>query len=201
MLTENDLLERILTIKNLKNNCFKYLEESSSELLTHKIIFAIARLTSKKLGPVRLSEIAQEIFQTTEKSKQDLTRTTIEKTLLKCSLVEKLRYASNDVRYILTSYRFQKIKEIESFRGDRKESIGEVFEIPKSTWPIPDEFFLLYAQKTGISETMKKLNSDFDKKSIPRGKYETLRSEYTDNLNSIQKKIDSKFSGIEELVK
>ena len=201
MLTENDLLERILTIKNLKNNCFKYLEESSNELLTHKIIFAIARLTSKKLGPVRLSEIAQEIYQTSEKSKQDLIRTTIEKTLLKCSLVEKLRYASNDVRYILTSYRFQKIKEIESFRGDRKESIGEVFEIPKSTWPIPDEFFLLYAQKTGLLETLSKTNSDFDKKLIPRGKYETLRSKYTDNLNSIQKKIDSKFSGIEELVK
>ena len=201
MLTENDLLERILTIKNLKNNCFKYLEESSNELLTHKIIFAIARLTSKKLGPVRLSEIAQEIYQTSEKSKQDLIRTTIEKTLLKCSLVEKLRYASNDVRYILTSYRFQKIKEIESFRGDRKESIGEVFEIPKSTWPIPDEFFLLYAQRTGLLETLRKMNSDFDKKLIPRGKYETLRSEYTDNLNSIQKKIESKFSGIEELVK
>ena len=200
MLTQSDLLERILKIKNLKKSCFKYLEDSSKELLTHKIIFAMAKLTSKKLGPVKLSEIAQEIFQTGEKSKQDLIRTTIEKTLLKCAMIEKLRYASNDVRYILTGYRFQQIKELESFRGEREENVGDIFEIPKLFWPIPDEYFLLLAQKMGILETMKKLNSDLDKKSIRRGKYENLNREFTDNLNLIQKKLDSQFPGIEELL-
>jgi len=81
------------------------------------------------MGPVKLSEIAQLIIGQSDKVKQDLVRLTIEKSLLKCGLVEKLRYASNDVRYILTAYRFQKIKEIDSFRGDSSEPIGAVFEL------------------------------------------------------------------------
>ncbi len=138
MLSEDDLFTRSIKVKNLKENCFKYLEESSKELLTQKILFAISELTAEKMGPVKLAEIAQKTTGVNDKLKQDLVRLTIEKSLLKCGLVEKLKYAPNDVRYILTAYRFQKIKEIDSFRGDSSEPIGEIFELPKSTWPIPD---------------------------------------------------------------
>jgi len=154
MLSEDDLFGRILKVKNLKENCFKYLEDSSRQLLTQKIIFAISELTCEKMGPVKLSEIAQLIIGQSDKVKQDLVRLTIEKSLLKCGLVEKLRYASNDVRYILTAYRFQKIKEIDSFRGDSSEPIGAVFELPKSTWPIPDEFYQLIAKKHGYEKSL-----------------------------------------------
>jgi len=150
LLSENDLVNRITQVKNLKENCFKYLEESSQELLTHKIIFAIAELSSEKMGPVKLAEIAQKVLGAGNKSKQDLIRLTIEKSLLKCGLVEKLRYAVNDVRFILTAYRFQKVRQIDSFRGDRSESLGQVFELPKSTWPIPDEFYILESKKTWL---------------------------------------------------
>jgi len=117
LLSEEDLFARILKVKNLKETCFKYLEESSKALLTQKIIFALSELTAEKMGPVKLSEIAQKTTGQSDKSKQDLVRLTIEKSLLRCGLVEKLKYAPNDVRYILTAYRFQKIKEIDSFRG------------------------------------------------------------------------------------
>jgi len=200
LLNEKDLLDRITKVRNLKGNCFKYLEESSKELLTHKIIFAVAELTSEKMGPVKLSEIAQKVIGVGDKSKQDLVRLTIEKSLLKCGLVEKLRYAPNDVRYILTGYRFQKVRELDSFRGESTEPLGEVFEIPKSSWPIPDEFYILVSNKYGYDETLKKINSDFDNKVIPRGKYEDLIREYTEKLKQIQNKIASKFTGIEELV-
>ncbi len=109
MLSEDDLFARIINVKNLKENCFKYLEDSSKELLTQKIIYAISELTAKKMGPVKLSEIALKSTGKNDKLKQDLVRLTIEKSLLKCGLVEKLKYAPNDVRYILTAYRFQKI--------------------------------------------------------------------------------------------
>ena len=200
MLSEDDLFGRILKVKNLKENCFKYLEDSSKELLTQKIIFAMSELTSEKMGPVKLSEIAQKTIGQSDKGKQDLVRLTIEKSLLKCGLIEKLRYAPNDVRYILTAYRFQKIKEIDSFRGESSEPIGNVFELPKSTWPIPDEFYLLLAKKHGYEKSLNKLHSDFDSKLIPRGKYESLNSEYTKSLNQIRDKLDSTYSGLETLV-
>jgi hypothetical protein len=200
LLSEEDLFARIIKVKNLKVNCFKYLEESSKALLTQKIIFAMSELTAEKMGPVKLSEIAQKTTGQNNKLKQDLVRLTIEKSLLKCGLAEKLKYAPNDVRYILTAYRFQKIKEIDSFRGDSSEPIGDVFELPKSTWPIPDDFYLMLAKKSGYEKALKKINSDFDDDLIPRGKYEDLISDYTKNLNQIQSKLDSKYSGLEELV-
>jgi len=60
LLSEEDLFARIIKVKNLKVNCFKYLEESSQALLTQKIIFAMSELTAEKMGPVKLSEIAQK---------------------------------------------------------------------------------------------------------------------------------------------
>ena len=200
MLSEDDLFARIIKVKNLKENCFKYLEESSKELLTQKIIFAISELTAEKMGPVKLSEIAQKTTGINDKLKQDLVRLTIEKSLLKCGLVEKLKYAPNDVRYILTAYRFQKIKEIDSFRGDSSEPIGDIFELPKSSWPIPDEFYILLARKYGYEESLKKLHSDYDADLIPRGKYENLNNNYTKILNQIREKLDSKYSVLETLV-
>ena len=200
MLSDEDLFGRITKVKNLKENCFKYLEEASKDLLTQKIIYAIAELTEEKMGPVKLSEIAQKAIGENDKSKQDLVRLTLEKTLLKCGLAEKLKYASNDVRYILTAYRFQKIKEIDSFRGESSQPIGDVVELPKNTWPIPEEFYQLLAKKFGYEQSLKKLHSDFDKEEIPRGKYETLNSEYSKSLNQIIQKLNSKFSGLESLV-
>ena len=200
MLSEEDLIARILKVKNLKENCFKYLEDISKELLTQKILFAIAELTAEKMGPVKLSEIAQKTTGEHDKLKQDLVRLTIEKSLLKCGLVEKLKYASNDVRYILTAYQFQKIKEIDSFRGESSQPIGDVFQLPKNTWPISDTFYLLVAKKHGYEQSLKKLHSDFDSDVIPRGKYETLNSEYTKSLDQINQKLDSVYSGLETLV-
>jgi len=199
MFEENDLFERIIQIKNLKEDCFKYLEESSKDLLTHKIIFSIAKLSSEKMGPVKIVEISKDVFGEDEKSKKDLIRLGIEKSLSKCGMVEKLLYASNDVRYLLTAYRFQKVREIESFRGDRVESLDK-FEIPKSLWPIPDEYYKLLSKKFGYDEALKKINSDFDHGVIPRGEYEDLIREYSKNLTQIQKKIHSKFNGLEDLV-
>jgi hypothetical protein len=189
-----------MKVKDLKENCFKYLEESSKELLTQKILFAIAELSAEEMGPVKLSQIAKKTTGENDKLKQDLVRLTIEKSLLKCGLAEKLKYASNDVRYILTSYRFQKIKEIDSFRGESSQPIGDVFELPKNTWPIPDEFYLLLAKKHGYEESLKKLHTDYDADIIPRGKYETLNSNYKKSLDQINEKLDSKYSGLEALV-
>jgi hypothetical protein len=169
-------------------------------MLAQQLIYSIAKLSSEKMGPVKLGEIAHEIFSISDKSKQDNIRLTIEKTLLKCGIVEKLRYAPNDVRYILTGYRFQKTRKIESFRGDTSEPVGEIFELPRSTWPIPDEYFILRSKKEGYAEALKKINSDYDSGKIPKGTYEVLMHKMNENLNHLTKKIETKFGEIEELV-
>ena len=75
-----------------------------------------------------------------------------------------------------------------------------VFELPKSSWPIPDEFYILLARKYGYEESLKKLHSDYDADLIPRGKYENLNNNYTKILNQIREKLDSKYSVLETLV-
>jgi len=200
LLNEEDLINRITQVKKLREECYKHLESSTQGTLTHKIIFAIAKLSSEKMGPVKLAEIAQAIFGINDKSKQDIIRLTMEKTLLKCGMVEKLHYATNDVRYILTGYRFQKVKKIESFRGDSSEPVGEVFEIPRSSWPIPDEFFILRSKKSGYEEALKKLNSDYDANKVQRGKYEDLIRKLTGNLSEVNRKTNAKFASLDEIM-
>lgn len=200
MLSEQDLIDRIVNIKNLNGNCFKYLEESSNRLLTQQIIYAVARLVTKKMEPVRLSEIAQSISNTTNKAQQDNIRLTIEKTLLKCGIIEKLRYSVRDVRYILTAYRFQKTENIDSFRGDRLDNIGQIFELPKNLWPIPDEYFLLKITKSSLESTLKKINSDFDSGSILKGKYENIVLDLNNKLEKITTTIRTKYEKLDLLV-
>ncbi len=196
----DDLFTRITKVRNLREECFKYLEDSAKEMLAHQIIYSIAKLSSEKKGPVKLGEIAQDIYSINDKSKQDNIRLTIEKTLLKCGMVEKLRYAANDVRYILTGYRFQKTRKIESFRGDTSESIGEIFELPRALWPIPDEYFTLKAQKEGYAEGLKKLNSDYNVGKIQNNTLEIINREMNERLNRINRKINTRYAEIEEIV-
>ncbi len=200
MIDEKDLIGRITRVKNLREECFKYLERSSQERLTQQLIYSIAKLTSEKMGPVKLAEISQDIFSISDKSKQDTIRLTIEKSLLKCGMVEKLKYAPNDVRYILTGYRFQKTKKIESFRGDSSDMIGQVFELPRTSWPIPDEYFVIKAKKEGYVEALKKLHSDYDLGKIPKGTYEILSHKLNEVLGSLTKKITAKYGDLDELV-
>ena len=200
MLSEQDLIDRIVNIRNLNAKCFKYLEESSKDLLTQQIIYAVAKLVTKKMEPVKLSEIAQSVSNTTNKAQQDNIRLTIEKTLLKCGIIEKLRYSVRDVRYILTAYRFQKTQNIDSFRGDRVDNIGQIFELPKSLWPIPDEYFLLKATKSSLEATLKKINSDFDSGSIPKGRYENIILDLNNKLEKITIEIRAKYEKLDPLV-
>jgi hypothetical protein len=200
LLSEQDLIERIINVRNLNGNCFKYLEEESKDLLTQQIIYAVANLVAKKMEPVKLAEIAQFLSENSDKAQQDNIRITIEKNLLKCGIIEKLRYSVKDVRYILTGYRFQKTQSIDSFRGDRVGHIGEIFEMPKTSWPIPDEYFILKATKTAIETTLKKVNSDFDAGIIPKGKYESLTLDLNNKLEQTAGIIRAKYEKLDSLI-
>jgi len=72
--------------------------------------------------------------------------------------------------------------------------------LPKSSWPIPDEFYLFLAKKYGYEQALKKLHSDYDNDKIPRGQYENLNNDYTKLLKQVREKLDSKYSALETLV-
>jgi hypothetical protein len=199
VIDDHDLMGRIVKIRNLREECFKYLEPSSSDLLTHKVLYSIARLSSTKMGPVKLAEIAQDIYGENDKSKQDLIRLTVEKTLLKCGAIEKLHYAPNDVRYLLTAYRFQKVRKIESFRGDNAEPVGDVIELPRSTWPISEDFLFLISKRNGVREALKKLHHDYDLGRIQQGNYNDLKRGLDEKLEKIDAKIAASYAQIAEI--
>lgn len=168
-------------------------------MLTHKVLYSIAKLSSERMGPVKLSEIAQDIFGASDKSKQDILRLTVDKTLLKCGVVEKLHYAPNDVRYMLTAYRFQKVRKIESFRGDNSQPIGDVFELPRSTWPISEDFLILISRRSGCREVLKKVHSDYDLGKIQQGRYEELKHSLAEKLDRIDAKIAASYAQVAEI--
>lgn len=201
VLDEQDLIGRIVKIRNLREECFKYLEASSGDLLSHKVVYSIAKLSSERMGPVKLGEIAQDIFGASDKSKQDIIRLTVDKTLLRCGMLEKMHYASNDVRYMLTAYRFQKVRRIESFRGDSApgQPIGDLLELPRSTWPIPEDFLIIISRRNGCREALRKLHSDYDTGRLPQGRYEDLKQSFTDKLDRLDAKIGESYAQIAEI--
>lgn len=198
-LDEQDLIGRIVKIRNIREECFKYLEASSADLLSHKVIYSIAKLSSERMGPVKLAEIAQDIFGEGDKSKQDIIRLTVDKTLLRCGMLEKLHYAPNDVRYMLTAYRFQKVRKIESFRGDAAQPIGDLLELPRSTWPIPEDFLIIVSRRNGYREALRKLHSDYDIGILPKGRYEDLKQSLNDKLDRLDAKIGESYAQIAEI--
>lgn len=200
VLDEQDFIQRIVKIRNLREKCFEYLEPSSNDLLAHKVVYSIARLISERMGPVKLGEIAQDIFGMSDKSKQDIIRLTVDKTLLRCGMLEKLHYAPNDVRYMLTAYRFQKVKKIESFRGDTSEPVGDVLELPRSSWPIPEDFFVVISKRNGFREALKKLHSDYDAGKLQRGRYEDLKQNLIEKLDRLDAKIGAAYAQIAEII-
>lgn len=200
-LDEQDLINRIVKIRNLREECFKYFEIKNNDLLTHKVLYSIARLSSERMGPVKLSEIAQDIFGASDKSKQDIIRLTVDKTLLRCGILEKLHYAPNDVRYMLTAYRFQKVRKIESFRGDAAQTIGDVLELPRPTWPIPEDFLIIISRRNGYREALRQLHSDYDSGRVPQGRYEDMKQSLADKLDRLDAKIGTSYHQILELVK
>ena len=200
-LDDQDLINRIVKIRNLREECFKYLEVKNNDLLTHKVLYSIAKLSSERMGPVKLSEIAQDIFGASDKSKQDIIRLTVDKTLLRCGILEKLHYAPNDVRYMLIAYRFQKVRKIESFRGDAAQTIGDVLELPRPTWPIPEDFLILISRRNGYRETLRKLHSDYDSGRVPQGRYEDMKQNLAEKLDRLDARIGTSYHQIVELVK
>jgi hypothetical protein len=152
----------------------RYIRDNQS--LASKIFLSIAELTIRTGGPVKLADIANAVYRSKDKHKQDSIRLTLDKTLLRCGVVDRIKLGPRDVRYFLLAYRFQEIQTLETHTGPVSKPVGSAVSVPLQFWPIPSEFFLLKSNQVGYESALAKLEEDLKKGRISTNTYEFERS-------------------------
>jgi len=187
--------------KLLKVNeeCVKYIG-LDKDAIANQIFTALLTLSAKTDAPVKLSEIAETIYNTPEKSKQDILRLTMDKTLLKCGIVEKIYFTERDVRYFPSAYRFQEVRRVENSAGQKIDQlIGEVLEVPRKYWPVPKEFYELTILKGGYEDAISKLEEDHAQGSVDEATYSQVKTRLQAEMDAITKKL-REYEGISVLM-
>jgi hypothetical protein len=179
---EKELSQRLLRVIPLSKKQIKYVKEPEKpeeELLTHKVLLALAKKVCEKREPVKLREIVGNLYNTVTKREMDVVRLLIKKTLISSGIVEKLHVGKKDVRYLLNAYRFQETRKVRSSSGQViREPLGAVIEIPRKHFPVPSEVLQLLICKTSLDSVLKKIDDDFGSGEISETLYHTMRGEY-----------------------
>jgi hypothetical protein len=182
-------MKRILKVQKLSQDCMKHLQPDK-EALANQILYALLERSSVKNEPVKLSEIAKAIYGSADKDKQDILRLTMEKTLLKCGIVDKIYFAERDVRYFPVAYRFQEVQRVETGTGAKIEQLmGDIVQLPRKNWPIPAEYFDLISSKAGCEQALKKVEEDFGQGLVTSSVHEKTRARLQKELEGISKKL------------
>jgi hypothetical protein len=182
-------MKRILNVHKLSQECVKYVQPDN-DALANQILTAMSKDCSRRNSPVKLSEIAETIYGTAEKDKQDVIRLTMQKTLLKCGIVDKIYVSERDVRYFPVAYRFQEVQRIETGTGAKIEQrVGDVIELPRENWPIPKEFFELVTSKAGYEEALTKLEEDSRTGLVSPQTQQRVKSRLQKGLEDVSKRL------------
>ncbi len=164
-------------VLKVNEECVKYVG-LDKDAIANQIFTALLTLSAETEAPVKLSEIAETIYKTSEKGKQDILRLTMDKTLLKCGIVEKIYFAERDVRYFPAAYRFQEVRRVENSAGQKIDQlIGDVIQLPRKWWPIPKEFYELTSLKAGYEEAFSRLEEDRAQGAVDASTY-SMAKEY-----------------------
>ncbi len=186
---KEEAIKRILKVQKLPQDCMKHLFQDK-EALANQILLAVLKASSKKNEPVKLAEITELVYGSPDKEKQDIIRLTMDKTLLRCGIVDKIYFAERDVRYFPVAYRFQEIRRVETGTGSKIDQlVGEVVELPKETWPVPTEYFKLVASRKGCEEALTKLEEDSAQGLIARQAYQEIKTKLQKELDGISKRL------------
>jgi len=197
---EEELCRRLQHVLPLSKKCVKYVKapEQAEELLTHKVLLSLAKRVHERREPVKLRDIAEDVYGSVTKRDMDIVRLLIGKTLIPCGIVEKLYVGKRDVRYLLIAYRFQETHQVYSSSGQvLMEPVGPIIEIPREHCPIPSEAFQLLLSKKGLDHVLSKLNEDFSCGKIGETLYQKMKTEYEGFRENAYKKLKK----YEELLK
>ncbi len=193
-------MKRILRIFKVQQECVKYVR-ADREALANQILAALLKASSRRNEPVKLSDIADVIYGPNEKDKQDVIRLTMDKTLIKCGIVDKIYFGERDVRYFPTAYRFQEIRRVETGTGAKiDELVGEVVELPREYWPVPKEYFDLVASRASYQDALAKLESDSKSGSIDSQTHQRLKTKFERELESVTKKLKD-YEGVSDIMR
>lgn len=184
----------------MPQECIKYIQ-ADGDALANRILSALLEASSKKNEPVKLSEITEVIYGTSEKDKQDVVRLTTEKTLIRCGIVDKIYFSERDVRYFPVAYRFQEIRRVETGAGAKIDQlVGDVVELPRDHWPVPKEYYELTTSKAACEDALAKLEVDSEQGSIGPRAYQRIREKVQKDLEDLSKNL-AKYEAISELMK
>jgi len=179
---EKELSKRLLRVIPLSEKHIKYVKEAEQpeeELLTRKVLLSLAKKVCEKREPVKLREIVDDLYDPVTKREMDVVRLLIKKTLIPSGIVEKLYIGKKDVRYLLTAYRFQETRKVQSSSGQViREPVGTVIEIPREHFPVPSEVLQLLMCKTSLDCVLNRIDEDFGRGKISETLYQTMRTEY-----------------------
>jgi hypothetical protein len=190
--------EELRKVLLLSPRCMRYIRQNDS--LANRIFHSIAELVIQTGGPVKLAEVADAVYGSKQKRKQDSIRLTIDKTLLRCGVVERTKLGPRDVRYFLTAYRFQETQVLETKNGPVTKRVGAVVAVPLRYWPIPSEFFLLKSDQVGYESALAKLDEDLKKGRISKNTYEFERAHLHKLSLRTKEKLES-FKAIEDAMR
>jgi hypothetical protein len=171
-----------------------------NDTLANQILYALLKASSRKNEPVKLSEVSEIIYGSTDKDKQDIVRLTMEKTLIRCGIADKIYFAERDVRYFPVAYRFQEVRRIETGTGSKIEQVvGDVVELSKDSWPIPKEYFELVASKAGSEDALKKLEEDSKQGLVAPAVHQQIKAKLQKELDGISKKL-KEYEAVTEVI-
>jgi len=186
-------------VLKVNEECVKYVG-LDKDAIANQVFTALLTLSAKTDAPVKLSEIAETIYNTSEKGKQDIIRLTMDKTLLKCGIVEKIYFTERDVRYFPSAYRFQEVRRVENSAGQKMDQlIGEVLEVPRKYWPVPREFYELTALRGGYEDALSRLEEDHEQGSVDAATYSQVKARLQAEMEVIVKKL-REYEGMRDLM-
>jgi len=192
-------VKRIQKVVKLPQECMKHVRLENDNL-ANQIFLALLKATSRRGEPVKLSDLTNVLYGAGEKDKQDVVRLTMEKTLIRCGAVDKIHFSDRDVRYFPVAYRFQEVNRVETGTGSKIEQlVGELLEMPREFWPLPDEYFHLVTSERGYEEALAKLDQDSKSGAVDPRTYGRLKEKIQSELAGIAKKLRD-YEAIRELL-
>jgi hypothetical protein len=194
-----EALKRIMKVQKLQGDCMRHVLPGKDSL-TKQILAALLRATTKRNEPVKLSDIADIMYGDAPKDKLDVIRLTLDKTLIRCGIVDKIYFADRDVRYFPVAYRFQEISRVETGTGSKIEQlVGEVVRLPTDMWPAPTEYYRLVVESKASEDALTKLEADHVQGRVEKGTYEATKKKLLGEAESLTKKLRP-FSELDEIM-
>jgi hypothetical protein len=197
---EAEGLSRILKVKKLQGDCMRHVLPGK-DYLAKEILEALLKVSSKRNMPVKLSEIAELMYEDAPKDKLDVIRLTLDKTLIRCGIVDKIYFADRDVRYFPVAYRFQEVSRVETGSGSRIEQlVGEVIRLPVDLWPVPPDYYRLVIESKASDDALSKLEEDHRSGQTDDKNYESTKKKLRERSDVISRRL-KQFSELDDIMR